>query len=633
MKRILFSSLLLFSSVLFAQTPTIQIKVREKSGFLGMGGPRFMEVRLSNRLGETPLTDQNVNSDSHYVFLCKPAGDWKIDEDFVDEELAALSIIQNETVFPLAWKGVFAPGDSAILIGYSRQIRLNKPFRFRFAFNSTADSAEMKVPMELWPGFSAFRGLMGRLNAAVLALEYRGAIGLCEEILRGEPDFTIFPAFAGLRHNRTEIFEQFYLTHRARVDSAVAHAPSNLKGSISVLDEERAAFVFVRDSLPLPSLGIMPDDSSVAALIVRSVQTLGWLDATRDSLQKELDDRNVRWVLEGSVAGRAGFRYQTILEILAYSYSSLDFADTAVTGLTGTISEEQRAILAKENLTDTYDTFLRLTNERHRRGLPPFSSEFLLNVRKDTASFRLPFYAMLAAVNDYYTGDFESAVAHIFAIFRVSHDPQISERYDRMRIMIKVRQGFFSPEAVELVYEAERREATDPEAAGELYRRAAAMAPDFAYASFALGRYYSRQGDPIRAQPFFVRAYETDSLYLSAYRESANLYRRSGNYKPMIDVLSLAIRRGNDYWETHSNIGLGYMGDGDPATAIQHYERALAINPQSYTTNIQLGLAYQTVKNYQRAREYFNNAINIDPLRQEAVEYLTRLNELQRTGK
>mgnify|MGYP001377155183 CR=1 FL=1 len=633
MKRILFPSLLLCSSVLIAQTPTIQIKVREKSGFLGMGGPQFMEVRLSNRLRETPLTDLNVNRDSQYVFLCKPAGDWTIDEDFVDDELRGLSIVQDETTFPIAWKSVFTSGDSAILIGYSGRLRLNKPLRFRFAFNSTADSAEMKVPMDLWPGFSAFRDLMGRLNTAVLALEYRKAIGLCEEILRGEPVFAIFPAFAGLRHNRTEIFEQFYLVHKASVDSAASQAPSDLKGSIAVLDRERPALVFVRDSLPLPSLGITPEDSSVAALIARSAQTIEWLDATRDSLQKELDDRNVRWILEGSVAGRVGFRYQTILEILAYSYSSLDFADTAATTLTGTISEEQRAILAKENLTDAYETFLRLTNERHREGLPPFSAEFLLNVRKDTASFRLPFYSMLAAVNDYYTGDFESAVAHIFAIFRVSYDPQISERYDRMRIMIKVRQGLFSPEAVELVDEAEKLEATDPDAAGEIYRRAAAIAPDFAYASFALGRYYSRQGDPIRAQPFFVRAYETDSLYLSAYRESATLYRRSGNYKPMIDVLALAIRRGNNYWETHSNLGLAYMGDGDPARAIQHYERALAINPQSYTTNIQLGLAYQTVKNYQRAREYFNNAINIDPLRQEAVEYLTRLNELQRAGK
>lgn len=634
MNKALVVLLLIFGFAdLNGQTPTVRIKVRETSGFLGMGGPRFIEVRLSNAGGVLPLTDQNVNSDSQYVFLCSPSGDWAFDEDFIDEEIEKLSILQGERELKAQKRGTFAPGDSTFTVGFSREVRIHEPLLFRFPFNSTADSATMTIPMSLWPGYSGFTVLMAGLNQAVNEQKYRESVGISEEILRGEAVYGIFPAFTDLRRNRTEIFDRMYRLHRSRVDDALSGSSEDLKQTIAVLDEERPAFLYVRDSLAHPSLGITQEDTVVADLIRKAGETLGWLETTRDSLQTVLDDRNVRWILEGSVAGRTGFRYQTVLETIAYFASSVDFADTAAVALEGSISEEQRAILAKENLTDSYETFVRLTNDRRREGLPPFSAEFLENVARDSASFRLPFYAILAAVNDYYTGAFDAALGRIFTIFRVSYDPSLSERFDRMRIMIQVRQGLFSPEAVELVDEAERLEATDPDAAGELYRRVVAIAPDFAYGSFALGRYYSRQGDPIRAQPFFVRAYETDTLYLSAYRESANLYRRSGNYKPMIEVLALAIAKGNEYWETHSNIGLAYMGDGDPARAIQHYERALAINPQSYTTNIQLGLAYQTVKNYQKAREYFNNAINIDPLRQEAVEYLTRLNELQRAGK
>lgn len=634
MNKALVLILLIFVSAdLTGQVPTVRIKVKETSGFLGMGGPRFIEVRLSNAQGALPLTDQNVNSDTQYVFVCRPSGDWLFDEDFIDEELGKLSVIQGDQELRASGRGSFTAGDSTFAVGFSRDLRVHEPLLFRFPFNSTADSATMTIPMNLWPGYSAFAGLMVRLNEAVTGQQYRESIAVSEEILRGEPVYRIFPAFADLRRNRTEIFEQMYRIHKGRVEGVLSGSQDDLKQTIAILDEERPAFLYVRDSLTHPSLGITEEDTLVADLLRRSRETLGWLETTRDSLQTVLDDRNVRWILEGSVAGRTGFRYQTVLEAIAYSYSAVDFADTAAVALEGSISEEQRAILAKENLTDSYETFVRMTNDRRSEGLPPFSPDFLANVARDSGSFRLPFYSMLAAVNDYYTGEFESALERIFTIFRVSYDPQISERFDRMRIMIKVRQGLFSPEAVELVDEAERLEATDPDAAGELYRRVVAIAPDFAYGSFALGRYYSRQGDPIRAQPFFVRAYETDTLYLSAYRESANLYRRSGNYRPMIEVLTLAIAKGNEYWETHSNIGLAYMGDGDPARAIQHYERALAINPQSYTTNIQLGLAYQTVKNYQKAREYFNNAINIDPLRQEAVEYLTRLNELQRAGK
>jgi len=132
---------------------------------------------------------------------------------------------------------------------------------------------------------------------------------------------------------------------------------------------------------------------------------------------------------------------------------------------------------------------------------------------------------------------------------------------------------------------------------------------------------------------FLDRAYQLDTLYLSAYREAYSLYRMSGNFKPMIDVLTRALARGNNYWEIHFNLGVAYMGDGDLARAIVHFEQALALSPNSYQTNIQVGLAHQTAKNYQKAREYFNRAINIDPVRQEAVNFLDKLNELQKAAR
>lgn len=632
MLRILIALSLFVPPALLSQSPSVQIKVREKSGFLGMGGPRFLEVRLSNRTMAEPLTDLNVNSDSHYVFLCLPAGDWELDEDFIEEDIPNLRLVRGEQSFSVVWKSEYAREDTLVLVGFSRQVPVHQQLQVVFSSNGMADTANLTIPMNLWPGYSTFRQMESLVNQARTSSQYREAINLMEQIL-GSPMFGIFPSFETYRTGRTEAFRSYFLQHWNIVSKTPTDPQLDLKAKIGRLDEERPAFLYVQDSIVNLPLGIESSDSSIAWILAENTKALAWLASERDSLQKALDDENVRWILEGSVAGRNGFLYQTMLEVLAYAYSSLEFSDTAATSLECTISEEMRGILTKNNLTDAYETFLRLTNERYRAGGGVFPAEFLANVRRDSASFRMPYYSMLKAVDDYYRGDFEGALTEIFRIFRISYDPEISARYDDMRIMIQVRQGLFAPEAVRLLEEAEELEATNPEAAGELFRRAGSMASNFAYASFALGKFYGRQGDAIRAQPFFVRAYEADTMYLSAYRESFNLYRRSGNYKPMIDVLSIALSKGNDYWETQSNLGMAYMGDGDPARAIQHYERALAINPQSYTTNIQLGLAYQTVKNYQKAREYFNNAINIDPLRQEAVEYLTRLNELQRSGK
>ena len=158
------------------------------------------------------------------------------------------------------------------------------------------------------------------------------------------------------------------------------------------------------------------------------------------------------------------------------------------------------------------------------------------------------------------------------------------------------------------------------------------MAPDFAYAAFRWGRLFQRTGDPIRAQTFLEQAYQADTLYFSAYSEAYGLYRKSANYKAMIDVLAHALDRGNDYWEINFNLGLAYMGDGDVARAIKQFERALELNPRDYQTNVYLGLAHQTAKNYQKARDYFNSAIKIDPFRPNAVDYLKKLDELQKAA-
>jgi len=625
-------SIVICVSLVSGQIPSAQIKIKEKSGFLGMGGPRLIELRMSNETNQLPLTDENVNAGGFYYFLSVPVGDWLFDADFVEEELTKLSLIQGEQKYAVEWKNEFKEGDSTLLIGFAKRMRLDQSIRIEFKEEETPFEAELKIPLELWPGSSGMKTLELKASNALEAQRYRDAIALCEQII-SERAYSIFPSYGGYLGKRTSTFSTLFDTHWNSVSLAVKDAQLELKSKIAVIDSIVPTFQFINDSLSNAALGITRETSGVAAIMDNARNALAWSKTKRDSLQEALDDQNVRWIYNGSVAGRTGFLYQTILEAIAYSFSSLDFTDTASAVLTFSISEEQRGNLMKNNLIDSYDTFLRLTNDRRKLGLSLFPSDFLSNVQKDTASFRLPFHSMLKAADEYYGLRFNEALKDIFRIFRISFDTEVSARYDQMRIMIQVRRGAFPPEALRLLRDAASLETTNPDEAGEKYRQATVLAPNFAYASYSLGKYYTRLNDPIRAQTFFERAYQADTLYLSAYREAFNLFRRVGNYKPMIEVLSRAIERGNDYWETHSNLGLAYMGDGDPARAIQQYELALAINPRSYTTNIQLGLAYQTVKNYLRSREYFNNAINIDPLRQEAVEYLSRLNELQRSGK
>jgi tetratricopeptide (TPR) repeat protein len=355
---------------------------------------------------------------------------------------------------------------------------------------------------------------------------------------------------------------------------------------------------------------------------------------TRDSLQRALDDQNVRWISEGAPTGKNGPRFEKIIEILAYAFSSLNFADTTLHALDVTLPAELQSALAKNNLQESYDTFLRQASERFQKQqllLPP---AFMSNLRKDSAAFSLPFYSMLRAIQDYYRGALPEALEAIRSVFRTCYDPELSRRLDQMRVLIKLRLRGGRPEAMALIDEAGAAErAGDKELASDRYNAALRIAPDFAYPAYLCGRLFARNGDLIRARSFYERACEIDSLYLSAYREAWSLYQLSGNYKAMVEVLTRALNRGNDYWETNLNLGIAYLGNGDLPKAIKQFERALELSPNNYQTTVQLGLAHQTAKNFQKAREHYNKAIFIDPHRLEAVEALQKLDEAQKAAR
>ncbi len=617
-----------------AQAPSVQLKIKEKSGFLGMGGPRIVLLELSNQNRLRPITSENVNAGPYYYFICTPVGEWQLDADFVKEDLANLLIYQNEQKYAIAWKSdIIADSVTSILIGFPKDVKFNQLFLFQCQSGDAINQVEFKVPEEYWPGYGFLTDVMKQGDAAAAAKDYRTAAALYGQIA-ARPDLQIFTQFNDARERRTRCFSSFLGDVLGQYQTMMGNAQVDLKDKIARIDSFKPLVTYVVDSLPRPAWNIPPTDPAVASILDRSRTSLAQFTLVRDSLQRALDDRNVNWIIDGSVTGKNGFLYQYMVETLTYAFSSLNFQDTAATDLQVRIPEDQKARLVKYNLTESYETFLRICNERYQTHLPIFPIDFLPNVRKDTAAFTLPVYPMLKAINDYYYGNLAAAREEVFRVFRTCTEPDLTAKYDFLRVMIGIREHQVSADVVRMLTDAEQSEQQrDVNAAQEKYRQLTLVAPDFAYGFFALGRFYNRTGDQIRALFSFQRAYQIDTLYLTAYREAYNLYLKQGNYKPMIDVLTTALQKGNDYWEVNYNLGIAYLGDGDAARAIQSFERALGLNTRSYKTNIQLGLAHQSVKNYQKAREYFNNAIGLDPTRQEAVDYLTKLNELQRNAR
>jgi tetratricopeptide (TPR) repeat protein len=623
---------LLFTGIHAQQTvPEIKIKLSEKSGFLGMGKAKVAVISLTSKNLDASLNSDNVNAGPHYYFLMKDSGGWVMDEDFILEELPKLIITQNaatysvEPVSPVVKQGEH----SSLHISAPKELQLHQPFTFTKKLEKSTETGVMQVPQEFWPGYKKFSSLKKAGDASVQAGKYPEGIGSYEQLL-ADTKLTIFPEFEPTYRQRFAAYRSLYDGHCTGFDASLT-STTTTKQKIGSTEEFLTKFAFVADNAGKEQyLNDGTRDSSFAlrdsakSMLVRA-------SFVRDSLNQALDEQTIRWIVLGSSAAKIDFKYKYMIETLANAYLSLNFADTSASKLKTVVSEDLTARLQKYSLMNSYETFLRVTNQRWLAKEPMFPEGFLQNLGNDTAQFPLPYYSMLKAVEDFYRKDFASSKTEITQVMRKSYAFELTERIDQLRILINTLEKNIPMEVLQRIkdgYKAEER--GDNDKAVEQYKDAMLIEENYAPAAFALGKLYDRSGDSYLANNFFQKAVTADSQYYTAYRFLYINFFKNANFKPMIDLLTQALNFGNDFFDIHYHLGIAYNGSAQYDLAIQQYERALELNSKSTDANIQAGISYQNMKSYTKAREYFRRAISIDPENQMATENLKRLDELQK---
>ena len=624
--RVLLTQFLIVS-VGLGQIPSVELKVRGSSGFLGLGGAKFVQLRLSDESEQQPLTSANVNAGQFYYFTCLAVG-WQLDPDFVKETLSKLTIEQNNLRESISYSSeIKTRGDTtSILIGFSKSLKIHEPFLFRIQLGDNQNQVQYSIPMEYWPGYETIETISVQAEKALAAGRFPEAIS-CYRALITNNALQMFPQQAEARLRIVRTFQAYLDANTAAFQALRDSTQLDPHTRIARFAQFRPVFMYVIDSLPPLRFELGPMDTSTTYLLDQARNAVLRIGSVTDSLQNSLDEKTVDWILDGSVTGKTGLQYQTMIEALAYAYSSLDFADTSATDLTVSIPPQIEMRLEKNNLMESYRTFVRVCGDRFQMKLALFPVDFLPNLRKDTAAFPLPYYFMLKAVSDYYGGNLSTVKEDIFGVFRTCFVPQLLEQFDRLRVIVNGRLAHVPDNVLRLLHEGRDFEAKQsfPEAEDK-FRQAVIIAPDFAYGSFMLGQQYVESGDTAMGISLFQKACQLDTLYLSAYLACYDYYRLHRDYRLMIDAFSTALARGNDYWVINDGLGTAFMGYAEPQRALVPFRRALDLNSQSYETCIQLGQAYQATRDFLRAREYFNKALEIDALRKEAVDALNNLN-------
>ena len=75
-----------------------------------------------------------------------------------------------------------------------------------------------------------------------------------------------------------------------------------------------------------------------------------------------------------------------------------------------------------------------------------------------------------------------------------------------------------------------------------------------------------------------------------------------------------ALALNNDHAEAHFRVGVLLNGNGQYKEAIRHLEASLRTDARHVPTLVQLCVAFENLKQPERARAYLNKAYELDPL-------------------
>ena len=636
MKKILFHlglSLLFIAQYAEAQQNALEVKLKiaDRSGLFGMSGPKIVKITLSTKNKEKAVTSESVNSGNYYYFLFQNEGKWQIDADFLNDDLPKLTLTQEGTTLHAEFKGdIAADAESTIvLVGFPKTLALHKPFSFEFPSGETISKVEMQIPQQDWPGYSKVTKYFEAGEKALKDQQYKAAVLNFNTILSDQP-LAIFPFYVAAKEKRLDAFNQ-YFTDNYGVFSRSLGGDGDLKQKIGAAGESIGKFQYVVDSLSDQSVGVSASDETIAPLMERAKNALQRSRISLDSLRQSLDDFNVRWIIAGSSAGKIDFKYKYMVEAFAYAFTSVNFADSTAKELIVVLPEDLSGRLKKYNLMESYETFVRIAAARWKRKSSLFPPDFLTNLVKDSLQFPLPYYSVLKATNDFFNSNYGETKKEIFQVMKKSYDHELTGRMDDLRVIIDTREKKIPGEVLTHMRDGQQAEEKgNTDGAAEHYKDAMLISEEYAPAAFALGKLYDRIGDSYKANNFFQKAVTSDTIYYSAYRFLYINYFKNSNFKPMIDLLTQALARGNDFYDIHYYLGIAYNGAALYEEAIKQYERALELNSKSIDANIQAGIAYQNMKSYSKARDYYTRAIQIDPEDQTATENLKRLDELQK---
>ncbi len=199
----------------------------------------------------------------------------------------------------------------------------------------------MTIQERFWPGYDHYVAAFQLGNNAVNEGEHKEAIRTYDEIL-GEPGPEPFSFQSDVVRNRTRSFSELLDGSLYAFSKLTSDPNVQLSETIERTGRILEDVSFVVDSLWSSAADLTADAEALENLSGRAHNTMGRIRLLLEAYRRQLNDRNTRWIIEGSVSAASLFKYIHMIETLAYAFTSLNVEDTAATAFLPSLPSRAR---------------------------------------------------------------------------------------------------------------------------------------------------------------------------------------------------------------------------------------------------------------------------------------------------
>lgn len=147
----------------------------------------------------------------------------------------------------------------------------------------------------------------------------------------------------------------------------------------------------------------------------------------------------------------------------------------------------------------------------------------------------------------------------------------------------------------------------------EIYTKVLELRPSDAFVYISIGSIYENQGKYLEALQAYNKAMEIFPNYKYNYLNIANVQYQLRDYKSAIDSYNKFLSTYSQHWEARESLANSYLADGNCQKAVNEYDNLYSRNVAGFKDFSNYGLALFQIKNYEKASEMLEKAVELNP--------------------